>query len=414
MDLSLISLPLKPLLQVLLLFSVIVLASKAAGAVSKRLGQPAVLGEILIGLILGPTLLDLLHWGVFTETDTLHHLVKYLAEIGVIFLMFLAGLETDVTEMKKVGVASFAGAVGGVFFPFVAGVTLARYMGGYDWFPSVFIGVILTATSVSISAQTLLELNSLKTKEGLTILGAAIIDDIMGIILLSVVIALNAAATGGAGDPVWWIAVKMVAFFGVAIWAGNRFVAPLLRWAGKWEGTETGFAMAVVLGLSFAFAAEAVGQVAAITGSYLVGVLIAQHHDLAHKVTEKLSILAYGFFVPVFFVSIGLEADAVAAFQAAPGLAVAIVVAAIATKVVGSGLGVKLVGFTSLESIRVGTGMISRGEVALIIANIGLAAGVINKEIFSVMVIMTLATTLVTPILLRLVFKRPAAVRERS
>lgn len=405
MHLSLMEFPLSPLLQVLLLLAVIILASKGAGALSKRLGQPAVLGELLVGLILGPTALNMLHWAPFTQHELLEGLVKYMAELGVIFLMFLAGLETDLKEMRRVGVAAFMGATGGVVAPLAAGFLISRYIGGLDFFPSLFIGVILTATSVSISAQTLLEMGRLRSKEGTTILGAAVIDDVMGIIILSGVVAVHGAGEGGGGDPLWWVMVKMVLYFGLAILLGRHVVPWLLRWAAKWPGTETGFAMAIVLGLLFAFSAEAVGKVAAITGSYLVGVIIAQHHDLGHQVAEKLSILAYGFFVPIFFVSIGLEADAVGALKANPTLTVWIVVASIVTKVIGSGLGVKVVGFSLKESIRVGTGMISRGEVALIVSNIGLDEGIINQDMFSVMVIMTLATTLVTPILLRVVFK---------
>lgn len=403
--------PLSPLLQILLLLAVIVLVSKAAGALSKKIGQPAVLGELLAGLLLGPTALNLLHLYPFTSHELLGQTVKHLADLGVIFLMFLAGLETDLKEMRRVGLAAFLGATGGVVLPFIAGTVISKYIGGYDWYPSIFIGTILTATSVSISAQTLLELGQLRSKEGTTILGAAVIDDVMGIIVLSLVVAMHAASGGGAGEaePIWWVMTKMVAFFGIGIGAGNWLVPRVLKWAAKWPGTETGFAMAIVLGLVFAFFAEAVGKVAAITGSYLVGVLIAQHHDLKHQVAEKLSILAYGFFVPIFFVSIGLEANAITAIKESGMVALWIVLAAIITKVIGSGLGVKAVGFDWSESLKVGTGMISRGEVALIVANIGLAAGVIDNAIFSVMVIMTLATTLVTPLLLRVVFKKENA-----
>jgi len=439
--LPLIELPLPPLLQVLLLLAIIILASKAAGAISKKLGQPAVLGELLVGLILGPTALNLLHWAPFDESarileqltailpadqvaeiaadphkmETFAFLpkwIKYLAELGVIFLMMLAGLETDLKEMKKVGLAAFLGATGGVALPFIAGTVISRYIGGFDWFPSIFIGTILTATSVSISAQTLLEMDQFRSKSGTTILGAAVIDDVMGIILLSVVVALHAAEGGGAAEPVWWILIKMVSFFGLAIWLGGKFVPKLIRWAEKWPGIEAGFAITLVIALFFAFAAEGIGKVAAITGSYLIGVVIAQNHDLAHKVVEKLSTLAYSFFVPVFFVSIGLEANAVSALKANPTLAIWIVVASIVTKIVGSGLGVKVVGFSLKESIQVGTGMISRGEVALIVANIGLAAGVINQDIFSVMVIMTLVTTLVTPLLLKVVYRGAVPVPD--
>jgi Kef-type K+ transport system membrane component KefB len=404
--------PLSPLLQILLLLAIIIFASKGAGALSKRLGQPAVLGELLVGLLLGPTALNLLHIYPFTDHELLGETVKHLADLGVIFLMFLAGLETDLKEMKKVGVAAFLGASGGVILPFVIGTAISKYIGHYEWFESIFIGTILTATSVSISAQTLLEMGQLRSKEGTTILGAAVIDDVMGIVVLSVVVAMHGASGGAeAADPIWWVMVKMVLFFGAGIGLGNWLVPKLLRWAGKWAGTETGFAMAIVMGLLFAFFAESVGKVAAITGSYLVGVVIAQQHDLAHQVAEKLQVLAYGFFVPIFFVSIGLQANAVAALQGNISLVIWIVIASVVTKIIGSGLGVKAVGFSLTESIRVGVGMISRGEVALIVANIGLAAGVISQDVFSVMVIMTLVTTLVTPLLLRVVFKSEPATK---
>jgi Kef-type K+ transport system membrane component KefB len=400
--------PLPLPLQILLLLALIIISSKAGGALSKAIGQPAVLGELLVGLLLGPTALNLLFRAPFTEHEALGTMVKYMADLGVIFLMFLAGLETDLKEMKKVGAAAFLGASGGVILPFVVGTAISKYLGNYGWYESIFIGTILTATSVSISAQTLLELGQLRSKEGTTILGAAVIDDVMGIIVLSVVVAMHAASGGQGAEPIWWVMVKMVAFFGIGIVAGNWLVPKLLRWASKWPGTETTFAMAIVLGLIFAFLSEAIGKVAAITGAYLMGVLIAQHHDLRHQVAEKLSIMAYGFFVPLFFVSIGLEANAREAITSSGMLALWIVLASIITKVIGSGLGVKVLGFNFKESLRVGTGMISRGEVALITAGIGKSAGVISDEVFSVMVIMTLATTLVTPILLRFVFPRSA------
>lgn len=402
-----VTLPLSHLQQVLLLLGIVILASKVAGAVSKRFGQPAVLGELLVGLLLGPTLLNLMHWPVFTEHELLNGLVKYIAELGVIFLMFLAGLETNLTEMKRVGLAAFAGATGGVLLPLIGGTLVARYIGNYEWFPSIFIGTVLTATSVSISAQTLLELGHLRSKEGTTILGAAVVDDIMGIIVLSIVIAAHAAGGGGSA-PLWLVCVQMVVYFAAAIALGRWAVPGLLRWAERWPGSETGLAVAIVLCLFYAFSAEAFGKVAAITGAYTLGVMMSQHHDLGHRAAEKVSVMAYGFFVPVFFVSIGLEADAMGALRANPWLAVLIVLVSIVSKIVGSGLGVRLVGFDLGQSLRVGIGMISRGEVALIVSNIGLAAGVINTEVFSLMVLMTLVTTLVTPLLLRMVFKEAA------
>jgi Kef-type K+ transport system membrane component KefB len=399
-------------LQAALALAIVIAASKAAGALSKKLGQPAVLGELLAGLLLGPTLINLLHF--FPDSEHVHVVVKDLAELGVVFLMFMAGLETDLKEMRKVGVAALLGATGGVFLPLAAGLGISMAF-GYSFFESLFIGTILTATSVSISAQTLLEMGQLRSKEGMTTLGAAVIDDVMGIVVLSVVVAVHAAQGGaGGGTPVWQVLVQMVGFFAVAIAAGKWVVPPILKAVRKWPGEEVPFAFAIVLGLLFAVGAEVFGKVAAITGSYTLGVMIAQNHDLKHLLEEKFKVLAYGFLVPIFFVSIGLEGDLVAAMKGS-GIAYMslIVAAAIVTKIIGSGLGVKLVGFTWPESLRVGVGMISRGEVALIVAGIGLAAGVIDQGIFSVMIVMTLATTLITPLLLRVVFKKNEAAADK-
>lgn len=404
-------------LQVALLLAVVILAAKGAGALSKRLGQPAVFGELLAGILLGPTLLDILHWPVFTDPHYLEQLVRDLAELGVIFLMFLAGLETDLTEMRKVGTAAFFGAVGGVALPFLAGTGVALAF-GFPTYESVFIGTILTATSVSITAQTLLELGRLRSREGTTILGSAVIDDVMGIVILSVVVALHQAGLGegpgtapGAGAAgiatLLPIVLRMAAFFLAALAVGRWLLPPVLRAAARWPGTEPLFAVALVAGLLMAVAAEELGGVAAITGSYMAGVMLTLHPDLKHHVEERLAVLAYGFFVPIFFVNIGLESDVVAAVAASgAGFLILILAAAVLGKVVGSSLGVRPFGFRWIEALRVGIGMVSRGEVALIVAGIGLQEGVISQPVFSVMVVMTLFTTLVTPVLLRWSFGR--------
>lgn len=404
-------------LQVALLLAVVILAAKGAGALSKRLGQPAVFGELLAGILLGPTLLDILHWPVFTDPHYLEQLVRDLAELGVIFLMFLAGLETDLTEMRKVGTAAFFGAVGGVALPFLAGTGVALAF-GFPTYESVFIGTILTATSVSITAQTLLELGRLRSREGTTILGSAVIDDVMGIVILSVVVALHQAGLGeGAGTApgagaagiatLLPIVLRMAAFFLAALAVGRWLLPPVLRAAARWPGTEPLFAVALVAGLLMAVAAEELGGVAAITGSYMAGVMLTLHPDLKHHVEERLAVLAYGFFVPIFFVNIGLESDVVAAVaESGAGFLILILAAAVLGKVIGSSLGVRPFGFRWIEALRVGIGMVSRGEVALIVAGIGLQEGVISQPVFSVMVVMTLFTTLVTPVLLRWSFGR--------
>ncbi len=414
------------LLQLLLLLLVIICSAKAAGALSVRFGQPAVFGEILIGLLLGPTALDLLGWPIFhAQHEVLSITVKDLSELGVILLMFVAGLETDLEEMKRVGRAAFWAALGGVSLPMLGGALTAKAF-GYGWREAIFIGTVLTATSVSISAQTLMELKQLKSKEGSTILGAAVIDDVMGIIVLSFVVAFaaigNAEPQAGAALPqllagqlfngskaaeIGLIIVLMILFFVLATWFGWRYFDRLLESFARVPASQALLAGAVGLALLYSFLAQYVGQVAAITGSYLAGVLITRTR-FKHKVDEGIHPLTYSILVPVFFISIGLEANgrALLADSSKLLLMLAILAVAILTKVIGSGLGARWCGFTNQEALRVGIGMISRGEVGLIVAGVGLASGVIGQEVFSIMVIMVLVTTMVTPLLLRLVFPR--------
>ncbi len=396
------------LLQLLLALAIIIVASKLAGAASKRIGQPAVFGELLVGLLLGPTAINLLHIPALAAppgSAGIFPIIKDLAEIGVIFLMYLAGLETDLKEMRKVGLAAFSGATGGVALPFIAGTGISLAF-GYPMFESIFIGTILTATSVSITAQTLMELGQLRSKEGTTILGAAVIDDVMGIIVLSLVVALHGAqAAGGEGAgaaAIFWIAVKLVLYFVGAIVIGAAVLERLTKWMQKLPGSEMVLAFAITVGLIYAWSAQHLGGVAAITGSYIAGVLYGPT-KFEHDIEERLKVICYGFFVPIFFVSIGLEANA-RELGGSVMFTLLIVVASILSKIIGSGLGVRLVGFNLKQSVQVGIGMVSRGEVALILAGIGLANKVIGAEVFSIMVIMTLATTLITPLLLRMVF----------
>jgi Kef-type K+ transport system membrane component KefB len=414
------------LLQLLFLLLVIICSAKAAGALSVRLGQPAVFGEILIGLLLGPTAIDLLGWGIFhAQHPVLHSTVKDLSELGVILLMFVAGLETDLAEMKRVGHAAFWAALGGVVLPMLGGMLTARAF-GYAWREAIFIGTVLTATSVSISAQTLMELQQSKSKEGSTILGAAVIDDVMGIIVLSFVVAFaasgNAPAATEAGLPqllaqqlfhgskvaeIGLIIGLMTLFFVCATWFGWRYFDCLMAGFARVPASQALLAGAVSLALLYAFLAQYVGQVAAITGAYLAGVLITCTR-FKHKVDEGIHPLTYSILVPIFFISIGLEANGRALLTDSSKLLLLTVIlfVAVAGKVIGSGLGARGCGFSTQEALRVGVGMISRGEVGLIVAGVGLASGVIGQEVFSVMVIMVLVTTMVTPLLLRLVFPR--------
>ncbi len=416
-------------LQVLLLLALVTVVSKGAGTLSNRFGQPAVFGEVLAGLLLGPSLLNVLRWSVFApragDAPRLDPggIVQVMAEIGVILLMFVAGMETDLREMRRVGrVASWA-ALGGVLLPLVGGAAAARLF-GYGWGEGFFMGAVLTATSVSISAQTLMELKSLRSREGSTILGAAVIDDVMGIIVLSLVVAFvggghaasGAAPPGGpaAGGPggttvgslagVVWVCVRMTLFFVLSWLLGRRHLERLAAAASRLGVSEPLMALVVVVTFLYAFAAEYLGGVAAITGSYMAGVLFAQT-SFKERIDRGIHPLAYSFFVPVFFINIGLRAD-VKQLRGQIPLTLFILAIAVLAKVIGCGGCAWLAGLRYEEALRVGVGMISRGEVGLIVAGYGLAHGIIGGDIFSVMVLMVLVTTMITPVWLRRVFPR--------
>ena len=393
-------------LEITLLLALIVIGAKLFGYLASKINLPMVVGEISFGIILGPSIINImaLHFGgqpLFVHHESSSEIIKIMAELGVLFLMFLAGLETDLVAMRKVGVAAFNSAVGGVILPFVGGIGTSLLF-GMPMREAIFIGTILTATSVSISAQTLIELNKLRTKEGATILGAAVIDDVIGILMLSVVVAVFATG-GGAPPPIWLVALKMIGYFAVAV-----VLAPVakkfLAWFSKLPVSEPLLAGALVIALLYAFAGEHWGGVAAITGSYLAGIILATG-EWKHELEEKSQAVVYSLFVPIFFVDIGLRAnlrEALTGNLAWVGLIIVLV--AILGKIVGSGIGAKLSGFNIKESLRVGSGMVSRGEVGLIVAGIGLEQAVISEEVFSLMVLMVVATTLITPILLRLSF----------
>jgi Kef-type K+ transport system membrane component KefB len=404
------------LLQLLLLISIIIVAAKLAGAISTRFGQPAVFGEILAGLILGPTVLNILEirqvipWLGFSEPQQLLEIISDLAEIGVILLMFVAGMETDLKEMKRVGKVAFWAAFGGVVLPLLSALIICHLYNNYSWSTSWFIGAILTATSVSISAQTLMELKALKSKEGSTILGAAVIDDVMGIIVLSLVVAFagvqssKGIAAATEQESILWIAIKMTLFFGISIYFGQKFLGKITAKIVKIPASQVLMAFVIVVAFFYAWAAEYFGKVAAITGSYIAGVLFAQT-KFKKQIDQGIHPITYSMFVPIFFISIGLKANG-RELGNALGFLLLIIAIAILTKIIGCGVGARLTGFNNRESLRVGIGMISRGEVGLIVAGYGLAHQVISQDIFSVMVIMVLVTTMVTPLLLRLVFPK--------
>ncbi len=376
-----------PTVQILLPLALILVAARLAGKLSQRVGMPAVLGELLAGVVLGPSLLGLIQ---------MNEILAAVAEIGVLLLMFIAGLETDLDQMRRVGKASLFAAASGVIFPFLGGLLVGELF-GLDLNSSLFLAAVLTATSVSISAQTLHELGRLRSKEGLITLGAAIIDDVLGILVLSLVLSLS----GQGGSPGWAI-LRLVLFFPIAIVAGVVVLRPLVRWINEHHAREAGFALIMALVLVYAWAAESLGGLAAITGAYLAGILLGRIAGAREWVTDGAAFLGYGLFVPVFFVTVGLQAN-ISAVRVAPLLAAVVIVVAIVTKAFGAGLGARLGGCTWPQTRAVGAGMIARGEVALVMATLGLSSGLLDNATYTVVILMTLATTLVTPLLLKLV-----------
>lgn len=385
--------------ELLPMLAAILIGAKLAGRLSQRLGLPSVFGELVLGLMLGPSLLNLIR-----PNDPL----ALLAEVGVILLMFRAGLETDLVQMRQVGLAATVVAFGGVLLPFGGGFALGRLF-GLEMLPALFVGAVLTATSVSISAEVLRELGHLRGKVGATILGAAVIDDVLGVLVLSLVLGL-----AGEGNPL--VAVGQMAVFFPAAWLiGDKLLPQLRKIEHLAGGQDTVLAILLGLVMLFAWAAEALGSVADITGAYLLGIVVARYTDEEHVVHHGSSALAYAFVVPVFFVNIGLEAN-VTTLGAAPLFTIIMVILAIVGKVVGCGVGALAMRLSWREALQIGIGMTARGEVALVMIAAGRAAGLVNDTLFTSTIVMALVTTLITPPLLRLAFAQQKAppAEERS
>jgi Kef-type K+ transport system membrane component KefB len=398
-----------PFLQFLLALAIVVVAAKTSGLLSTRLGQPAVLGELLAGLILGPTVLNMLHWPVFSD-QLLGHMLSHLAHMGVLLLMFIVGLEVDLEAMVRAGRPAALAGVMGVVAPVALGFAAALPF-SFGLQQSLLIGLVLAATSVSISAQTLMDLGVLRSRVGVTLLGGAVVDDVLVILLLSLFVAL--VRGGGGAFAVLLVVARMAAFFGLAVWLGGRFIPHLTSLISRLPISEGVMALAIVVALLYAWAAEALGGVAAITGAFLAGLLFARTSFRQH-IETGMHTLAYSWLVPVFFVSVGLQANVRAlGFEDLP-FAIIIIIIAVLSKVVGAGIGARLGGLSNRESLAVGIGMTSRGEVGLIVASIGLSAGLIGDRVFATVLLMVLTTTLLTPVLLRALYAKPAARPEQQ
>ena len=385
----------------LLDIGVILIITKALGIISRKFSLPPVVGALLAGIFLGPVCLNLVQ-----PNDT----ISALAEIGVIVLMFEAGLETDMKELKRSGFASLIIAVLGVITPLILGYIVAGSM-TTEILQRIFVGVILTATSVSITVETLQDMGKLKTSAGTAILGAAIIDDILGILLLSIITSVGES---GSTDAISVLGVfgKMIVFFVLALLSGMlvfRFFQYLLKGLNE-EHKRRIPVFAFAFCLLSAYVSELFG-IADITGAYIAGIVLCNLSQNDY-IKTKVEVVSYMLCTPIFFASIGIKTDLSGLTSSAFSFTILICIVAILSKVIGCGLGAKLCHYSNKESLQIGVGMISRGEVALIVANKGIKSGLMDERLFAPMIVMVIVTTLLTPILLKFVFSERMEYRK--
>ena len=395
-------------LQLALIISIILLSAKLAGYLSVRLGQPSVLGELLVGILLGPSVIDILH--LHFIDPALAHTIAELGELGVLLLMFIAGLELHLDELtRNTRVAAYGGLLG-VLVPTMFGWGAGRLF-GMDNAAAIFLGLTLGATSVSISAQTLMELKVLRSRVGLSLLGAAVFDDILVILSLSIFLAIQAGT--GSISGVLWILVRMIVFLALSVAFGLRVLPWLMRRVAHLPISQGVLSLALVVMLAYGVAAELLGGMAAITGAFIAGLMMARSGE-RERVEHSVHALAYGLFVPIFFINIGLSVNARSLQVEMLWFTLAIILIAIIGKWLGAGLGAKLGGLTWRESIQLGAGMISRGEVGLIVVGVGISQGLVSSNEFSAIVGMVLVTTLVTPPILRALFAENKKLKKTT
>lgn len=379
----------------LISIALILLSTKVLGLFSKVVRLPQVVGALLAGIILGPACLGIVH-----STEMLSN----LSEIGVIVLMFAAGLETDIDELKRSGKASFLIALIGVLVPLAGGAAVAYFFNDSTdsnvMLQNIFIGIILTATSVSITVETLKEMGKLSTRAGNAILGAAIIDDILGIIALTVVISMADESVN-----IGIVLLKILGFFVFTFVAAVGYHYAFKKWT---DNSAVKLRRYVVISFVFclvlAYCAEVFFGVADITGAFFAGLALSGTKK-SEYISKRFDTLSYLLLSPIFFAGIGLKVELPTMNGEIILFTVLLCVVAALTKVIGCGLGAKICKYTSKESLQIGVGMISRGEVALIVANKGEAVGLMSDKFFAPVIIMVVFTTVVTPVLLKLVFK---------
>ena len=383
-----------PVERLLLLLAMILLSAKLLGELAERIGQPAVIGELVAGVLLGPSVL-----GVVDPTLPVLHL---LAEIGVILLLFSIGLETNLKRMISVGGAATMVAVVGVALPFAFGYVVSRAL-GLELLPAIVAGAALTATSVGITARVFADLGRLQSVEGQVVLGAAVIDDVIGLVILAVVTDLVAGAAPSVGGVVRTTAIAF-GFLAVAIALGRFLVPRMFNLVARTGKEHTLATMALVLAFLLAVAASEVGS-ALIVGAFAAGLVLAPSDHV--QAVERGVVRLANLFVPIFFVAVGAAVD-VRSFTTRDVALVGVMLTVVA--IVGKFAAGYAPVWIRANKTLIGVGMIPRGEVGLIFAQTGLTAGVLTTGTYSALMLMVLVTTFIAPPLLRLLI----AKSERS
>lgn len=375
-----------------LLELVIVLAvASLGGYLAQKVKLPGILGQILAGVVIGPAMLNIVEGSAFIED---------FAEMGVVLLMFIAGLETEIHDLKESGKSSVLIAGGGILIQMILGILMMKWLRPDASFnEQVFVGVILTATSVSISVQVLKDMKMIRSRVGLGIIGAAIVDDVLGIILVTVVVGIISPSTG---TSLLQVILQIIGFFIFTTAIGIGFVKLMQKHHNYLSGQNKVITFAILFCFGLAVLAQELG-VSAVIGAYFTGVVFSSTR-YRNRVSNEIQKIAYTLFIPVFFVHIGLLVRFTGLAQNI-GLVVVFIIVSVVSKIVGCSLGARLSQFSWKESLQISVGMIPRVEVPLIVTNIGLTLGVIQQEIFTATILVVLTTTLMTPILLKLVLK---------
>ena len=377
--------------------AIIMLFAKLFGLAARKLKAPQVVGEIVAGLLIGPSLLGWVQ---------LNDFLSVCAQIGVVMLMFSAGLGTNLRDLLKTGPKALAIACAGVLVPLAGGTLL--YLCFYGFAPwgsekfltAVFIGVIMTATSVSITVETLKELGKLKSELGTAILSAAIIDDVIGILVLTFVIGFK----NPESNPLQ-VAFSTVVFFALAIVVGFVIYKVFKFVDKRYPRTHRIPIFALVLCFGFSYLAEKVFGIADITGAYVAGIILCNLRD-SEYIEQKLDINEYMIFAPIFFASIGLKTNVQGINLDIILFSLAFVAVALVTKIIGCGAMSRLCGFKGSDTLKIGVGMMPRGEVALIVAQRGLSEGLISSVYFTSVILLIIVSSIATPIILKLLFNR--------